>query len=409
MPSSFRLGLTATVLALMTGCASASTTTDDAAVSAEALKLSSGLTASDFTGALDKASIRALDSWVDDPTFESKWTAMLASPIAFLGGASAAYHADFGGMSSKRFPKNEGVCHGDPKFDNFGWTQVTDSPAEGGTSRSVYSDNDFDDAGYCPVAIDAIHYLLATDLWFSDPSLDDAALSAYVDTVDDLDNAVVIDSSLEPNWSKVRTKGLAKATANDRIVLGGEVAAATATEVADLRALAASDARFPSTVLDVTRDVRVDGGSAGLRRFWILGEDAGGARSLVELKELTANGTSFGPHATGLDFDAAGRFDVLKEVWWNSSDPGDHFEVTFDGALFMVRDRLARDSVKDTDLDAPAIEAVVRAQASELAGVHRSAWGHVSKSKLKAWLAASAATVTARWRAAFAAAGGATN
>src|SRR5262245_1972263 len=242
------------------------------------VKIPDALEPGEFTHPLDRASIRQLQFWIDDATFDLKWTSMTSAPIEFLGGASSAYYHDLRTLPSKRLPGHQTLCHGDPKLDNFGWQLV-----EG---AGVFSDNDFDDAGYCPVAADALRYLVATDLWFADPSLDDLALQAYVDTIDDEDNALAIDPSLEPSWPDVRAKGLKKDTIGDTIILGGEVQAATADEIAAVTDLASSELRFPPTVLDVTRNVRTDGGSAGLRRFWALTDDGAGTRTIIELKEL---------------------------------------------------------------------------------------------------------------------------
>jgi hypothetical protein len=251
-----------------------------------------------------------------------------------------------------------------------------------------------------------LRYLVATDLWFgADASLDAAALDAYVATVADPSAAVAVDATTEPDWATVRTKGLAKDTKGDTLTLGGEVQAATPYEVAAVRALAALDPRFPSTVLDVVRDVRTDGGSAGLRRFWLLTEDAGGVRTIVELKELTTPGTEFGRHAFTLD--GPFRFDLLKPFWWGSADPGDHYTAYVLDGRFLVRDRFIRANPKPDKMTPAQITNMVQAEASILALRHRAAWGRrVKASALTLWLSASAATLTARWRAAYTAAGG---
>src|SRR5262249_28766545 len=147
----------------------------------------------------------------------------------------------------------------------------------------------------------------------------------------------------EPAWDQVRADGLAKATAGDRIVLGGEVQAATPDERAAVRALTAADARFPLTVLDVVRDVVRDGGSAGMRRFWALTEDAG-VRTILEIKELGVPGTKFARHSATLD--GPDRFGVLQDFWWEATTAFDHFGVDLLGSRWLVRDRLTRTNVK---------------------------------------------------------------
>jgi len=378
----------------LAGCAlgsgDATSTTDSDVKIGDALRLD------EFTKHLDRRSIRALQFWIDDATFDLKWTTMTSAPIEFLGGASSMYYRDLKSLPSSRLPGHQTLCHGDPKLDNFGW-QLVDG-------TGVFSDNDFDDAGYCPVAADALRYLVATDLWFADPSLDDLALEAYVDTVDHEDDAVAIDPTLEPTWADVRTKGLKKDTSGDTIVLGGEGQAATSDEIAAVTDLASTEWRFPPTVLDVTRDVRTDGGSAGLRRFWALTEDVDGTRTIIELKELTEPGTEFGRHADTLD--GPDRFDVLKPYWWDSADELDHYQIELFGSRFLVRDRLIRANLKPDKMSRAQIENAVQAEASLLALHHRDAWGHVKKTQLRNWLRDSAETLTTRWRDAYTADGG---
>lgn len=381
------------MVAALVGCAQAGG--GAASGELEALKLPSALRAKEFTAPLDKPAIRALQTWLDDASFEVKWQTMLSAPLELLGGASSAFHADLAGLPAKRLPGDEVLCQGDPKIDNFGWTRVD--------GTGVFSNNDFDDAGFCPVADDALHYLLATDLAFDDADLDAAALEAYVDTVGDKDDAIEVDPSDEPAWATVRSDELARATQGDRIVLGGEVQAATADEQAAVRALAAADPRFPSTVLDVVRNVRTDGGSAGMRRFWAL-TDGGDGRTLVEIKELGVPGVEFARHSATLD--GPDRFDVLQDFWWKTTTATDHFGVDLLGSRWLVRDRLARTNVKPNKLSSQQLTRVVEAEASILALRHRKAWHNVKKDGLRAWLHDSAATLVSRWRATYQAAGG---
>ncbi len=355
----------------------------------------SPIAASDFDHALDKAYIRAPQTWLDDPAFDVKWTSILGAPIDLLGGANSAFHKDLASRATP-LPGGEVICHGDAKFDNFGWTRA------GGPG--LFSDNDFDDSGYCPAAADILHYLVATELEFTDSTLDDAVLSAYVDTLTTPSNGVAVDPTSVPVWDTVRSKGLAKDTSGGTITLGGEVQTATTAEIAAVKALIAADPRLPQTVHDITRDVRIDGGSAGFRRFWILGEDATHPLSIVELKESGPPGTEFGTHSATIDGDD--RFDVLKPYWWGVPSAADHFGVALLGGRFLARDRLARVNPKPAKMTAAQIKNMAQAEASLLALKHASAWNGIDPAMLKAWLATSAMTLSTRWRNAYIASGG---
>ncbi len=348
----------------------------------------------DFSHALDKPYIRSFQTWIDDPGFEVKWATMTMTEIDFLGGADSAFHADLASRSMP-LPGGEVQCHGDAKFDNFGWILVA--------GTSVFSDNDFDDAGLCPAAADALHYLLATDILFADPMLDDLALHSYVDAVSS-GVAIAVDPTTVPVWDDIRVAGVAKATKHSALILGGEVQVATTAEVDAVTTLAAGDPRFPTTLLDVARDVNTTGGSAGLRRFWLLVEDAQHPRTIIELKELSKPGTEFGPHSATFDDD--GRFDVLKPIWWGAPAPADHFSVNLLGGRFLARDRFTRVNPKPTKLTAPQIENMIQGEASLMALEHRGAWQGVAPDQLETWLRDSAATMVARWRAAYLADGG---
>lgn len=338
-----------------------------------------------FAQPLDKAHIRALQTWLDDTAFEIKWTDMVASPINFLGGADSAFHADLPAL-----PGGLVLCHGDAKLDNFGWLVADGAPQ--------FSDIDFDDAGQCPAAADALHFLLSTDLFYADASLDAAALAAYIDTLRSPQNAVAIDPATAPDWATLRSDGVDQATHGDSLALGGEVVAATSDEASALRALAAADPRFPTSVVDVARELRTTGGSAGLLRYWLLVEDATHPRTIFELKQLATPGTEFGAHDT--TYDGPDRFDVLKPFWFGTPALGDDFEVTALGARFVVRDKFARQSPKADKLTASERLDMIAAEASLLAKKHANAWQGTDLDALATWLRDGATTLTARWRAA---------
>ncbi len=388
----------AAVVVVVAACGSShGGSSSDAPPPLDAISADAGLPApiapGDFAQPLDKAFIRGLQTWIDDATFEVKWTAALATPIAFLGSTDSAFHADLA-RRAVALPGGEVICHGDAKLDNFGWIHVADT--------SVFSDVDFDDAGPCPAAADILHFLVATDLQFGSSVLDEAALSSYIATVTSPDTIVAIDPATVPTWDTLQSNGVDKDTHGTAIALGGEVQAATADERTAVTALVTADTRFPRTLLDIARDVKTDGGSAGLRRFWVLVEDAQHPRTIIELKELAKPGTELGPHTTTLD--GPDRFDTLKPFWWNAAAPGDHFAVDLLGGHFVARDRYRRVSAKPTTLSAQ--QNALAAETSLMALRHRAAWAGSDPAALRTWLRESAATVTARWRAAYTAAGG---
>src|SRR5256885_6784776 len=155
-------------LALLAACGSPQATPDATAPDAG---LPAPIAAGDFDHALDKAYIRAPQTWIGDAAFDVKFTAMLQAPISFLGGADSAYHADLASRPVA-LPGGEVICHGDPKLDNYGWIE-----------SGVMSNVDFDDGGACPAAADILHFVLGIDLALGNQGLDDVALDTYIDTV----------------------------------------------------------------------------------------------------------------------------------------------------------------------------------------------------------------------------------
>lgn len=126
--------------------------------------------------------------------------------------------------------------------------------------------------------------------------------------------------------------------------------------------------------------------------------------SVLELKELTTPGTELGPHTTTYDGDD--RFDVLKPYWWSTAALGDHFTVHVLGGRFVVRDRYTRTNPKPAKLTAPQLHNMIQSEAALLGAKHKAAWASIDPTALRAWLAASAAALTARWTAAYTADGG---
>lgn len=350
----------------------------------------------DFPHALDKPFIQGLQTWIDAATFEVKFTASLDTPIGFLGSADSAFHADLASRSMPALPGGDVICHGDAKLDNFGWT------LQGGAA--IFSDSDFDDSGHCPAAADILHFVVATDLLFADPALDTQAIDAYIDTLASASNAVAIDPTSQPDFDDLRDNGVDKATKNNRFKIEDDIVAVTSDERTALTDLAVADTRFPTKLVDVARELRTDGGSAGLRRYWLLVEDDDHPRTVIELKELSPPGTEIGWHPTTL-LDGADRFDVLKPFWWGVPALDDQFRVTVLGGTFVARDRFRRDNPDPDKLSTAARANAIQAEASLLAIKHAAAWtGDVSP--LKTWLQTSSTTLIARWRDAYTTAGG---
>jgi uncharacterized protein (DUF2252 family) len=362
---------------------------DDAASSEDAVVAkSTALEDRDFRGALDRSFIRATQSNLGDDVFAAKWDASRESGVIFMRSYPGAYHADLAGVAVKRILGEEGICLGDAHPDNFGFLHLD--------GRTTFAFNDLDDSGICAIGVDAARYFAVLRLYFDDAELTREVLEQYVDTVKDPRRAEAIDEGLLPKWDKVESKGLAEATAGNRFLLEGDVGAPSAADRAAVLALARADARLSRfTIDDVASVGRTAGGSGGLRRFWLLASD-GSRRTILELKEAATPGVELGRASHALS--ATERLDTLKRELWSTAAPSDYFYVSLGGARFLVRDRLAKKSIKLLELSRKDLRNVLRTQASVMARVHGAHWAGVDKDRLRKWLSGTSETLAERWQ-----------
>jgi hypothetical protein len=362
---------------------------DDAASSEDAVVAkSAALEDRDFRGSLDRGFIRATQQNLGDDVFAAKWDASRESGVIFMRSYPGAYHADLASVDPKRILGEEGVCLGDAHPDNFGFLHLD--------GRTTFAFNDLDDSGICSIGVDAARYFAVLRLYFDDAELTREILEQYVDTVKNAKRAVTIDEDLLPSWDKVESKGLAEATAGNSFLLEGDVGAPSAADRAAVLALARADARLSGfTIDDVASVGRTAGGSGGLRRFWLLASD-GTRRTILEMKEAATPGVELGRASHTLS--STERLDTLKRELWSTPSPGDYFYVSLAGARFLVRDRLAKKSVKLLELSKKDLRNVLRTQASVMARVHGAHWAGVDKDRLRKWLSGTSETLADRWQ-----------
>jgi hypothetical protein len=359
------------------------------------LKAAKPLSAKSFGEPLTKAALRASNDNLPDDLFETKWSASLAeSPLMFFRAYPGAYHADLAQVASTSLPGAETVCFGDAHLENFGFLRFD------GDTRFLY--NDLDDSGYCTASVDALRYFAAIRLAYDDDSLLEDLVEAYVDGLKDSSRRADIPSSLAPDWSSVREKGLAKVVVDDRFVPGGkdglgpasdDIAQGVRAAVAGVAALAGAE------ILDVAVLDRTSGGSGGLARYWVLLNPSPGTsgpkKTIYELKETALPGTERGRSSDV--FDPATRLDELKELLWHTDTERDYVGVALFGRAFLLRDRLAKKSVDLTELSSKDRRKVLAAQVGLLAARHAVAFDKVKKDDLRPWLMASSTTIAQRW------------
>lgn len=359
------------------------------------LKAKKPLSASSFSDPLTKAALRASNDNLPDDLFEAKWSASLAeSPLMFFRAYPGAYHADLAQVAQASLPGAETVCFGDAHLENFGFLRLD------GDTRFLY--NDLDDSGSCNASVDALRYFAAIRLAYADDALTEDLIEAYVDGLKDASRRADIPSSLAPDWSSVREKGLAKVVLDDRFVPGGKDGLGPASDaIAEgVRAAVASvPALEGAEILDVAVLDRTSGGSGGLARYWVLLNPSPGTsgpkKTIYELKETALPGTERGRSLEV--FDPESRLDELKSLLWYTDTDRDYVNVSMFGRTFLLRDRLAKKSVDLTELSSKDRRKVLEAQVGLLAGRHEIALDKVKKDDLRPWLIGSSETIAKRW------------
>ncbi|MBS2023912.1 MAG: DUF2252 family protein [Deltaproteobacteria bacterium] len=357
----------------------------------------SALTAADFKAPLDRALIRKSNFFVDDATFDARWTAAHTDALSFFRAFAPAYHLDLAQVKAAHVPGGEDLCLGDAHPENFGFQDL-------GSGDTIFAPNDFDDSGYCPVAFDALRFFTALRLQTGDVALVSDAVDQYVAVLQDAKAETTVDGALFPDFAKVHKKQLGKETSGDKfdLALDPELGAATAAQKADVAALLKSDARFkPWTLLDVAVRSKPDGGSADLARLWLLVDHGPtGERTIVELKPEVPAGVEQGRHSKVLRTKT--RLATLEQAFWGDTLADDQFDVPFEGGRWLVRDRLSRKSISLADLTAAQVRSMVFAEASQLALLHAKGLSAVKRPGTGDWLLLSSATLATRWTNSFA-------
>lgn len=333
---------------------------------------------------LTRKALRKLDSKQSRKQTRKQFNAKLRPAVD--GGPARlvrSFAAQFWKLSRKVAPEKRlgevGVAFGDAHHENFAFVRI------GG--KTVYGLNDFDDSGRAPVDDDAAHYFTELALQY-DEDLARKAIAQYVATVDDPDRAVTLEEPSEKKWEDRTERQLAETTRRKgfRYNKVRSLRPATADNRRNVEQAIDGDRRFAGKqIVDVGELIRTKGGSAGLRRFWVL-LDEGGARSRIELKELGEPGVV----RSGVDQegDAARRIDEVKHAMWGGDTDGDWFVLEVDGVAYLARDLDSFDKINVDDLKGKQLERVLMAQASVLAGVHRAAWKGVDKGEIEKHLTA---------------------
>jgi hypothetical protein len=341
----------------------------------------------DFDRDLDRALLEEVSHELDADALAVKLSEAKDAD-QLLRSFASAYHADLGQLATDRIPGGESLCFGDAHPANFGLVRIDDQ------LRFVY--NDLDDSGYCPAALDALHYFVALALT-TDKDYVDEAIEQYVDTLRDPARREKLSDSLEDEIERRDDDELGDYVRDGELDLGdgSELRDVTAEEWALLaQAAGASERLRDFTLVDAAALYREGGGSGGSRRYWLLVAAPSGKRSIYELKPAFTPGVDFGHQKTTLGWDE--RLPVLLDAFWHT-DEGDFF-VDLDGRRYLARDKLGRRATKVDELTTSERHELYRVEVSLMAELHRDALDGIKKDSLRVWLSGSTETMVRRWK-----------
>ncbi len=125
----------------------------------------------------------------------------------------------------------------------------------------------------------------------------------------------------------------------------------------------------PLQILDVAEVPRTSGGSGGLRRYWLFVDGTRDGQDILELKELSRPGTSFGNWVYPQTADDK-RVETSKNFIWKES-PDFYHAITLQNVSYLVRSR-TRDSLDVKTFLFKDVKSLLLVQVGAIAAYHRT-------------------------------------
>jgi hypothetical protein len=298
--------------------------------------------------------------------FQQKWKNAQKSGLLFMRSFVNTWYDELGRISSTG---PIGPCFGDPHPENFGFLLFGDLQKQGDVQKQAetleYTYNDADDSGSCPVAFDALRYFTTLKIMLRDNDTEADLRRAYVRFLNGEELSDRPSAALRPDVTATRNRMLTKATKKNKIKIEGPV-----TALSPAKAQALFGLLQPQCVgcqfLDAAEFQVSSGGSAGLKRYWILVEAGPQKQEIIEFKELTEPASQRGRWAQK---NKLSRSDILKDLW-GKEWPTHWAFVSFEARPFLMRSRMNADLALET-LNAEQKKAVLTEQVYQLAQLHK--------------------------------------
>lgn len=267
---------------------------------------------------LEKKFLRASYAHLDEATFETKFQLSLERPLLFYRSYVNSFYSE---TQIKGHLNTAGTCMGDAHPENFGFISFNKIP--------YYVFNDIDDSGNCPIGLDVLRYFAALKL--TDISDHDFEKLAHLFEAYAAGNKQEKFNFKLPDLIRANEKNLKKNTDGDKFLSRENLEPLGKSE--KQRIITALKGQVPGLeILDIASYTKSDGGSGGLKRYWLIVKSANGHRELIEFKEQVSPAVAW----TGVQQDPA-RSATPQFIW--GTFPDYYGYVYFDQTLFLTRTR----------------------------------------------------------------------
>lgn len=303
------------------------------------------------TSEITRTQLRQDYDFLNEEDFDNKLRESLESPLMFYRSFPISFYKDI----KLTFSAKEGLCLGDSHVDNFGFILFE--------NETRYLFNDLDDSGPCPLSLDILRYF--SSLYFLNQNEDQIKgyIEYYLSHLLGMSPFPSMPSALIKDLEEKRLKNLTKYTADDRFILDDSlimISEDLKTELANTVREKIPNVQF----LDSASYLKVDGGSGGLSRYWILLKSASDQFDIIELKERAIAATSY-----STTNQSPPDLKTLAQSIWGEL-PIYFEEVFFKGKSYQIRSR-TKDDINLNKVDASQQEIVLKIQLALMARHHR--------------------------------------
>lgn len=299
---------------------------------------------------ISKQQLREDYNFLEDNDFKLKFNSSLESPLDFFRSYPITYFKE----TKLTGDYLTSTCLGDPHFDNFGFLLF-----EQGT-RYVF--NDLDDSGLCPLPLDALRYF--TSLYFFSFSHDhiEKFISDYVSLLSEDQEVPEIPDSLVEDLEEKRLKNLEKYTEQNKFKTDSDFLPLSLEMSEQIKSALTS--KFNAiTVHDSVYYTKEDGGSGGLKRYWVLISDQD-KFDILELKERAVPATTFSTNNP----NTPELLELAQTIW--GSQPVYFEELKLEVTSFLVRSR-SKDDINLSKIDPELRQRVISVQIALMANFHK--------------------------------------